>query len=46
VAVVGAVGAGIVYHLPRMPENGETLLTGAIQVVPGGTVSIRPLYLS
>jgi ribokinase len=45
VAVVGAVGAGIVYHLPRMPENGETLLTGAIQVVPGGKASNHAIGL-
>jgi ribokinase len=45
VAVVGAVGAGIVYHLPRMPENGETLLTATIQVVPGGKASNHAIGL-
>jgi ribokinase len=45
VAVVGAVGAGLLYHLPRMPASGETLLTGTLQVVPGGKASNHAIGL-
>lgn len=45
VAVVGAVGAGLRYHLPRMPESGETLVTGTLEVVPGGKASNHAIGL-
>jgi ribokinase len=39
IAVVGAVGVGLVYQIGRMPEKGETLIADSLRIMPGGKAS-------
>jgi len=36
IVVFGSLNLDLIYHLPRLPEAGETLLTSSVRIEPGG----------
>ncbi len=43
IAVIGAVGVGLVYEINRMPEKGETFIANSLRIMPGGKASNHAL---
>lgn len=46
IVVVGATGIGVIYHPDQFPRAGETVITDAMEIVPGGKASNVALGLA